>query len=78
MSARASPRVARRPQPQEEAEVRIKEETKYSFVQDIKREANRVAKGLILKEQDYNSPAVHKAGYATRCKVEHIDQSLIE
>ena len=41
----------------EEDEVRIKEETKWEFVTDIKLEANRVAKGLILKEQDFNSPA---------------------
>lgn len=42
----------------DEDEVRIKEETRFSFVQDIQRQADRVAKGLILKEQDYNSPKI--------------------
>jgi hypothetical protein len=45
----------------EDEEVRIKEETKYSFVEDIRSEATRVARGLILKEQDYNSPAASKS-----------------
>ena len=44
----------------DEDEVRIKEETRFSFVQDIQRQADRVAKGLILKEQDYNSPKVSR------------------
>ncbi len=37
-------------------EVRIKEETTYGFINDVMVQATRVAKGLILKEQDFNSP----------------------
>eukprot|EP00750_Incisomonas_marina_P005122 INCI13675.1.p1 GENE.INCI13675.1~~INCI13675.1.p1 ORF type:complete len:456 (+),score=90.21 INCI13675.1:186-1553(+) len=56
----------------DEDEVRIKEETRFSFVQDIQRQADRVAKGLILKEQDYNSPKVsRKPSSKARTPISH-------
>lgn len=59
------------PAPQEQPEIRIKEEVKYSFINEISKEARRIAKGCstpVLQEQDCNSPTKRMKKSATESR----------